>query len=114
MNTNIEDPWGFRGPETFRVAGWVLLIGGVLALLTRFLGGKLGEESTNMNLWGTLGVIIGIAYAAIGDIWISGYSFIATMVGQFVPAASFNILFAVILAPILLAAYNAVQSRAGR
>ena len=36
------------------------------------------------------------------------------MVGEFVPAAGPNLINASILAPILLAAYKAVQSRTGR
>jgi uncharacterized membrane protein len=114
LNANIEDPLAWRGITDFGPFAWVLLGGGVVALLTRLLISQLGEGTALMNLWGVIGVVVGIGYAAIGDIWVSGYTFVVTMVGQFAPAASWNILFAVVLAPLLLVAYNAVQQRAGR
>ena len=113
MNPVVPHPWTGE-PTSFALMGWVLLVGGIIALATQFLSGMLGEEAAYMNMWGILGIVVGIGYAAIGDIWISGYTFIVTMVGQFAPAAGSNIIFAVILAPILLAAYKAIQVRAGR
>jgi hypothetical protein len=93
---------------------YILLIGGALVLLAFFLMKFLGEDTAAINLWGALGILIGIGFASIADIWVNGYTFFVAMVGEFVPAAGPNLINAAILAPILLAAYKAVQSRTGR
>jgi hypothetical protein len=109
----IPHPW--TGEQTNYLPWvWVVVIGGVLALAARFLMKPLGEDTAAINLWGALGIIIGIGFAAFADIWVNGYTFFVAMVGEFIPAAGPNIINAAILAPILLAAYKAVQARTGR
>jgi uncharacterized membrane protein len=113
INPVIPDPW--TGEETdFGLWAWLFLIGGAVVIAGRFLLERAGVELAAVNIWGTLGIILGIGFAAIADIWINGYSFFVAMVGEFAPAAGSNILNAMILTPILLAAYQAVQVRAGR
>jgi uncharacterized membrane protein len=113
INPVIPDPW--TGEETdFGLWAWLFLIGGAVVIAGRFLLERAGVELAAVNIWGTLGIIIGIGFAAIADIWINGYSFFVAMVGEFTPAAGSNILNAMILTPILLAAYRAVTVRAGR
>ena len=113
INPVIPHPW--TGEETdFGLWAWLFLIGGVVVIAGRFLLERAGVELAAVNIWGTLGIIIGIGFASIADIWINGYSFFVAMVGEFAPAAGSNILNAMILTPILLAAYRAVQVRAGR
>jgi len=58
--------------------------------------------------------ILGIGFAAISDIWINGYSPAAAIVGEFLPAAGPNLIFAAILVPLLVGAYAAVQKQSGR
>ena len=109
----IPHPW--TGEETdFGLWAWLFLIGGAVVIVGRFLLERAGVELAAVNIWGTLGIILGIGFAAIADIWINGYTFFVAMVGEFAPAAGSNILNAMILTPILLAAYRAVQVRAGR
>jgi uncharacterized membrane protein len=109
----VMHPW--TGEQIPRMPWvWVVVIGGVLALAARFLMKPLGEDTAAINLWGALGIIIGIGFAAFADIWVNGYTFFVAMVGEFIPAAGPNIINAAILAPILLAAYKAVQARTGR
>ena len=72
------------------------------------------KETTALVVWGTLGVIVGIGFAAMADIWINGYSFTTAFIGEFIPAAGPNILFAVILTPLLYAAWKQARTRAGR
>jgi uncharacterized membrane protein len=113
INPVIPHPW--TGEETdFGLWAWLFLIGGVVVIAGRFLLEQAGVELAAVNIWGTLGIILGIGFASIADIWINGYSFFVAMVGEFAPAAGSNILNAMILTPILLAAYRAVQVRAGR
>jgi uncharacterized membrane protein len=94
-------------------AGIALLIGFVLVLIVRFAFGKnvsVGEAV----IWGMLGNILGIGFAAVSDIWINGFSPAAAIVGEFLPAAGPNLIFAAILVPLLVAAYAAVQRQSGR
>jgi uncharacterized membrane protein len=113
INPVIPDPW--TGEDTdFGLWAWLFLIGGAVVIAGRFLLERAGVELAAVNIWGTLGIILGIGFAAIADIWINGYTFFVAMVGEFAPAAGSNILNAMILTPILLAAYQAVQVRAGR
>lgn len=94
-------------------AGISILIGLVLVLVVRFAFGKnvnVGEAV----IWGMLGNIVGIGFAAISDIWINGFSPAAAIVGEFLPAAGPNLIFAAILVPLLVGAYAAVQRQSGR
>ncbi|MBV6395618.1 MAG: hypothetical protein HFACDABA_01196 [Anaerolineales bacterium] len=94
-------------------AGIALLVGFVLVLVVRFAFGKnvsVGEAV----IWGMLGNIIGLGFAAISDIWINGFSPAAAIVGEFLPAAGPNLIFAAILVPLLVGAYAAVQKQSGR
>jgi uncharacterized membrane protein len=72
------------------------------------------EDTRTVIVWGTLAVIIGIGFAALADIFVNGYSFFTAFIGEFIPAAGPNILFAILLAPLLYAAWKQAQTRAGR
>lgn len=72
------------------------------------------EDTKAIVIWGTLGVIIGIGFAAIADIWVSGISFFVALVGEFVPAAGPNILFAILLTPLLYGDWKQAQAQTGR
>ena len=72
------------------------------------------QETTSLVVWGTLGVIVGMLFSSMADIWINGYSFTTAFIGEFLPAAGPNILFAVILAPLLYAAWKQARTAAGR
>lgn len=90
-----------------------IIIGFVLVLAVRF-GFAKNVEVAAAVMWGMLGNILGIGFAAISDIWINGFSLPATIVGQFLPAAGPNLIFAAVLVPLLVGAYAAVQRQSGR
>jgi uncharacterized membrane protein len=94
-------------------AGASILIGLVLVLVVRFVFGQNLDIAAAVT-WGMLGNILGIGYAAISDIWINGYSPVAAIVGEFLPAAGPNLIFAAILVPLLVVAYSSVQRQSGR
>lgn len=94
-------------------AGIALLVGFVLVLVVRFAFGKNAAVGEAV-IWGMLGNVLGIGFAAISDIWINGFSATAAIVGEFLPAAGPNLIFAAILVPLLVAAYAAVQRQSGR
>ncbi|MBN1640883.1 MAG: ECF transporter S component [Anaerolineae bacterium] len=94
-------------------AGLSALIGLILIVLVRLAF----REDDNIGAavtWSMLGNLIGIGFAAISDIWINGFSPAVAIVGEFLPAAGPNLIFAAILVPLLVGAYAAVQRQTGR
>ena len=94
-------------------AGLSVVVGLVLVLIVRFVFGKDIDVAAAVT-WSMLGNLIGIGFAAISDIWINGFSPAVAIVGEFLPAAGPNLIFAAILVPLLVAAYAAVQRQTGR
>ncbi len=94
-------------------AGVSVVVGFVLVLVVRFAFGKNIDMAAAVT-WAMLGNILGIGFAAISDIWINGYSPVVAIVGEFLPSAGPNLIFAAILVPILVAAYASVQRQSGR
>lgn len=95
------------------LAGISIVIGFVLILAVRF-GFAKNEDIAAAVTWGMLGNILGIGFAALSDIWINGFSLPTAIVGEFLPAAGPNLVFAAILVPLLVVAYAAVQQQSGR
>lgn len=93
-------------------AGVSIVIGFLLVLAVRFF--IKNDDIAAAVVWSMLGNLVGIGFAAISDIWINGFSLPATIVGQFLPAAGPNLIFAAILVPLLVVAYSAVQRQTGR
>ncbi|PWH12726.1 MAG: hypothetical protein DDG59_15440 [Anaerolineae bacterium] len=94
-------------------AGLSAIIGLILVVAVRYLFAS-NEDVAAAVTWSMLGNLLGIGFAAISDIWINGFPFAVAIVGEFLPAAGPNLIFAAILVPILVAAYRAVQRQAGR
>lgn len=104
---------GIFGDATISIfAGVSIIVGFVLVLVVRLLFKD--ENVAAAVTWAMLGNILGIGFAAISDIWINGYSPAAAIVGEFLPAAGPNLIFAAILVPLFVAAYVAVQRQSGR
>jgi uncharacterized membrane protein len=115
-NLNYYDPTNDTFGETqitLLAGGGAIIIGLILVLIVRFAFGKNIDIAAAVT-WGMLGNILGIGFAAISDIWINGYSPVAAIVGEFLPAAGPNLIFAAILVPLLVVAYVAVQRQSGR
>jgi len=94
-------------------AGLSALIGFVLVLIVRFIFGQNVDLAAAVT-WSMLGNFLGLGFAAISDIWINGYNLPTAIVGEFLPSAGPNMLFAAILVPLLVVAYGAVQRQSGR
>lgn len=94
-------------------AGLSIVIGFILVAVVRFAFGQNVDIAAAVT-WGMLGNILGIGFAAISDIWINGFSPAAAIVGEFLPAAGPNLIFAAILVPLLVVAYSSVQRQSGR
>jgi hypothetical protein len=95
------------------LAGLSAIIGLVLVLIVRFFFGSNIDVAAAVT-WGMLGNFIGLGFAAISDIWINGFPFGVAIVGEFLPSAGPNLIFAAILVPILVVAYAAVRRQSGR
>jgi energy-coupling factor transport system substrate-specific component len=114
-NTLFFDPANnvFGDAQITLFAGVSILVGLALVLIVRFVFGQNLDIAAAVT-WGMLGNILGIGFAAISDIWINGYSPVAAIVGEFLPSAGPNLIFAAILVPLLVAAYASVQRQSGR
>ena len=105
---------GIFGDATISLfAGISIVVGFILVLVVRFAFGKNLDLAAAVT-WSMLGNIVGIGFAAISDIWINGFSPAAAIVGEFLPAAGPNLIFAAILVPLLVVAYDAFQRQSGR
>lgn len=94
-------------------AGVSIIVGLILVLIVRFAFGSNIDIAAAVT-WSMLGNILGIGFAAISDIWINGFSPAAAIVGEFLPSAGPNLIFAAILVPLLVVAYASVQRQSGR
>jgi uncharacterized membrane protein len=94
-------------------AGLAIVIGFALILAVRYFF-RDNEAIATAVTWGMLGNILGLLFASLSDIWINGLTLPATIVGQFLPAAGPNLIFAAILVPLLVVAYSSVQRLTGR
>jgi hypothetical protein len=94
-------------------AGISIVVGFILVLVVRLIFGNRMDIAAAV-VWGMLGNLLGIGFAAISDIWINGYTPVVAIVGEFLPSAGPNLIFAAILVPILVVAYLAVQRQSGR
>jgi uncharacterized membrane protein len=114
MNPSTTNGMYFAATEPVSLfAGLTIIIGFVIVLIVRFAFGK-NEDVAAAVTWGMLGNILGILFAALSDIFINGFSLVAAVVGEFLPAAGPNLIFAAILVPLLVGAYAAVQKQSGR
>jgi uncharacterized membrane protein len=113
INPEVPGPWTGE-IEDFSFWAGAFIFGGVVVIVLRFVLERFSVDLAAINLWGTLGIIAGIGFAALSDIWINGYSFATAIIGEFAPAAGPNIINSMILSPILLAAYEAIRTRTGR
>ncbi len=110
----FDAPNNIFGDATISVfAGVAIIVGFLLVLIVRFAFGSNLDIAAAVT-WGMLGNIIGILFAALSDIFINGFSLAAAVVGEFLPAAGPNLIFAAILVPLLVGAYAAVQRQSGR
>jgi uncharacterized membrane protein len=109
-----DDAAGIYGDAQISpLAALSLLVGFILVAVVRYVFGK-NEDIAVAVTWGMLGNIAGIGFAALSDIWINGFTPAAAIVGEFLPAAGPNLIFAAILVPLLVAAYAAVRRQSGR
>jgi energy-coupling factor transporter ATP-binding protein EcfA2/uncharacterized membrane protein len=110
LNPEVENQ---LGEGTVGNLWWTPLIGVVMVIALRYILRDRPDVAIAL-LWSAFGVIVGIGFAAIADIWWNGYTPAVAILGEFVPAASTNLINIAILLPILHSAYIATRARTGR
>jgi energy-coupling factor transport system substrate-specific component len=81
---------------------------------TRMIDYKSGKDILLAEGMVIVGVIVGMGVAALSEIWVSGVDLATTMIVNFWPAVITNLIWGLILTPILMIAYSAVVARSGR
>lgn len=66
------------------------------------------------EIFSVIGLVVGLGFASITDVWISHLTFATAMTTEFIPALLPDLVLGLILLPILLVAYNAAMARTGR
>jgi uncharacterized membrane protein len=114
-NLNYYNPENdtFGETQITLLAGAAILIGLVLIVAVRFVFAS-NEDIATAITWSMLGNILGIGFAAMSDVWINRYPVVVAIVGEFLPAAGPNLIFAAILVPMLVVAYTATRRQSGR
>lgn len=92
------------------------LIGFIAGLAMLYTWGRYNttRNIVTAEVLSAIGIIVGISFAALNDIWISKLSFVTAVTGEIFPAAGSDLINGLILLPILLVAYNAAMRRTGR
>ncbi|MGA9192574.1 MAG: ECF transporter S component [Anaerolineales bacterium] len=114
-NMMFFDPGaGIFGDATISAfAGLSAVVGFILVLAVRY-GFASDMDIAAAVTWAMLGNFVGIGFAAVSDIWINGFPPAVAIVGEFLPAAGPNMIFAAILVPILVRAWMSLQRQTGR
>jgi len=92
------------------------LIGFVAGLALYFTWGHYNtfRNIAIAEVFSVIGIIVGLGFAAFSDIWVSQLTPATAVTTEFIPATIPDIVLGLILLPILLVAYNAAMTRAGR
>jgi energy-coupling factor transport system substrate-specific component len=64
--------------------------------------------------WGILGIIVGMLFASLTEMFTGGIDLNTALVGYFTPAVLGNVIVTIVLLPILMIAFAAVAARRGR
>jgi uncharacterized membrane protein len=115
VNRNTVNELFFNpyGEQISPLAGLSALVGFILIVIVRFAFRDNIDIAAAVT-WGMLGNFLGLGFAALSDIWINQYSPVVAFVGEFLPAAGPNLIFAAVLVPLLVAAYASVRRQTGR
>lgn len=88
-----------------------LIPGLAVGLITEYRSGR----SIGLGIfYSLLGAAVGLLFASISEIFVSGISVQTALVGYFLPAFLGDAVVIIILLPILMVAYQAIAARRGR
>ena len=88
--------------------GLSVLVGVGLAIALRFAFPN-RQGWALATLWGSTGVIVGLGFASVADVWLTGVTLAEAIEGEFIPAAGPGLISLAILLPIVMIVYDMVQ-----
>lgn len=91
--------------------GLMGLVPGLIA--TSLVSYKDWKSILKAELFVILGVVVGMGVASLSEMWVSGADINTVLFGNFIPAAIPNLINGLVLAPILMIAYDAIAKRSG-
>ncbi len=92
---------------------------GIMGFLPGLITGVLADFSSKASLikaeiGAIVGPLVGMLVPSLLEIWLSGITFSAAILGYWLPSASSNIVTALILLPIVMLAYDGIAKRSAR
>lgn len=92
------------------------LIGFIPGLVLYFTRGRYNNALRIIlaEIFSVIGLVVGLGFSSIADIWVSGSSLTTVIATEFWPALLPDLVLGVVLLAILLVAYNAALGRSGR
>lgn len=108
VHPRAPEPWTGE-VQNFSFWAWALLIGGAVMVANTVLLQEISVDLAAINLWGTMGILAGNAFASLAHIWIYEYGLATAVIGEFAPAAATDILNLIVFTPIVLAAYRGIR-----
>jgi energy-coupling factor transport system substrate-specific component len=92
--------------------GLMGLVAGLVA--NQIVNYREGKSIMKAEVFVIIGVLVGMGFASISEMWVSGADINTVIFANFLPAVIPNLINGLILVPILMIAYQAVISRSGR
>lgn len=109
VHPRAPEPWTGE-VQNFSFWAWLLLVEAVIMLADAYLLERVSVVLAAINLWGTLGILVGHGFASLAHLWIYEYSVGTALIGEFAPSVAGDTLNLIIFTPLVLAAYNGVRS----
>jgi energy-coupling factor transport system substrate-specific component len=103
--------WGFYWNWSLGNGLIGMIPGLITAAITDF---RAQSQIIKAVLWGILGIVVGMLFASLTEMFVGGIDLNTALVGYFLPAFVGNTIVTVILLPILMVAFAAVAARRGR
>jgi uncharacterized membrane protein len=111
LHPRAPEPWTDE-VQNFSFWGWILTVGCVVMLANSFLLERVSLERSDalaaVNLWGTLGILVGNGFTSLAHVWINEYGVATALIGEFAPAVATDIFNLMIFTPLVLAGYSAI------
>jgi uncharacterized membrane protein len=109
VHPRAPEPWTGE-VRNFSFWGWTLFVVSLVMIANSFLLERVSLALAGVNLWGTLGLIVGNAFASLAHIWTNEYVLATAVIGEFAPSAGEDAVNLMIFTPLLLAAYNVIRA----
>lgn len=103
--------WGFYWNWSLGNGLMGMIPGLAMLMITQY---RETSQIVKAVIWGAVGIAVGMMFASLTEMFVSGIDFKTALVGYFTPAFLGNLVVTVVLLPILMIAFAAVAARRGR